>query len=174
MLAVHQEIKPVRCWVPKKLFFNMNEEVEGMEKCDIFAISSYKGENLSLNVMALDTKSMFCDIPVWGVYAKDEEVKDLDPDDLCYDRCPDFEIAVNQFEYLQGSCQVYFKEYPDWRRGEYIATIDWHKDNLNCHFIRLDEGQFCFMPTHKIWWSGQEPPEKPPEYEKKRYSNIRN
>ena len=171
MLTVTAEISPVRCWVQERCFYNLDETKTGYEKCEIFAISSYRGRPLGLNVRILSNGGLFHDIPVWGAQTSNETIDDGVPEDeLIYHDCPDNNITINEFRYLMGPVHVKFASRTAMVRGDYIATVDWFEDNYNIHFLKLETGQFCFMPSHKVVF-GQVAPQGLPPYEKKRYGN---
>lgn len=171
MLTPTVEIQPVKCWIQEKFFYNLDLTKTDMKRCEIFAISSYQGSNLSLNVKILENGGLFHDLPVWCAYT-DKEIKEtFNKNELCYSCCPSNNITINKFNYLNDRCWVWFPTRKTWFEAEYIATIDWFQQNQNSHFCSLACGQFCFMPSHKILFCSNKPINSPPSYQKKRYHN---
>ena len=167
MLTVTAEITPVRCWIQQMFFYDLQPDKIEFERCEIFAISSYRNEPLSLNVKILSNGGLFHDLPVWAAQTTQELRGAIPFDRLVYHNCPDNNITLNEFRALRGQCWVWFDK---WILGQYHATIDWFEDNYNIHFVSLDTGQFCFMPSHKVVFKSPKG-SPPPDYKKKRYNN---
>ena len=70
--------------------------------------------------------------------------------DLVYHNCPAEDICVHAFEQLQGPVQAYFKRRQLWLAGTYLLTIDWYTGNDLLHLIALENGQYAFLPHHKV------------------------
>ena len=69
---------------------------------------------------------------------------------LCYNNCPSEEMSLNYFTFLNGKADVFIKEYGIFVKGEYQFTLDGCNDNILLHLVILENGQFVFMPSHKI------------------------
>ncbi len=71
--------------------------------------------------------------------------------DLCYNDCPSENMTVVRFEELAGRpVQAYLKRCKLFIGGTYLCTLDWGDANVLLHLLELENGQFAFLPSHKI------------------------
>ena len=91
--------------------------------------------------------------------------------ELVYNNSISNEVTIDIFDYLKDKkAQVYIKQRDQWIEGEYLLSIDWYKDNDLMNFIKLDNGQFAFLPNHKMLF-GEVPNEFKP-YKKARWEWV--
>lgn len=153
-MNVHCEIKPFKVLVPSRFFYNMEIEWVGDEplhECDVFAISSYQGHQITFSVRIRENGGLFHYLPIHALHSKPDIFKianKLQEHTLCYHNCPDWNISVNSYEFLQGDVTVFIRS--EIHPGKYVLTIDWYKANQNMHLISLRNGQFCLVPSHKV------------------------
>jgi len=156
------EIAPLKCLIANRYFYNMVQaESDTYSAGTAFAISSYKGNVPSFSVRIKEHGGLFHNIPVQAIAHKNPERPILD-ELLTYDNCPDYEMVVNAFDYLRGPVKTFIGG--TWHAGRYVLSLDWIKANLNTHLIQLDNGQFCFIPSHKTLFKSKA--EKLPSYKK--------
>lgn len=152
-MCVHYEISPIKAFVHETALFDEDASKQGFVGCTVFAVSSYEGESPTFGIM-LDDGSVFFYIPAHKLSLTGEELK-YDLKDLVYHNCPPGDVVVNNFSIFK-SVSVYLKFKDVWEDGKYICTFDWFQDNGLLHFIILKNGQFCFMPSHKVKFNGGE------------------
>ena len=123
---------------------------------EIFAFSSYPGHAPTFQVK-LKNGAIFSYLPIVAFlsFVKPDE-HGLTMMDLCYNNCPDENIAINYYRALQGPVSVYFKRFKKWFKGKYHFTIDWYQCNECAHFIELEHGEFCLLPNHKVIFGNKE------------------
>lgn len=78
----------------------------------------------------------------------------LSSDTLNYENCPSENMSLNIFSALEGEGEVFIKEYGMFIKGQYKCTVDWGDANVLLHLMLLENGQFVFMPSHKILFKG--------------------
>lgn len=71
--------------------------------------------------------------------------------DLCYNDCPSENMTVVRFEELTGKpVHAYLKRCKLFIEGTYLCTLDWGDANVLLHLLELENGQFAFLPSHKV------------------------
>lgn len=71
--------------------------------------------------------------------------------DLCYNDCPSEKMTVTVFNRLTMYPVVaYMKACKLFISGIYRVTLDWSDANILLHLIELENGQFAFLPSHKV------------------------
>lgn len=148
---VHAGITPIPAFVEEKYLYNGDESKRDQLPCKIVGISCYPGSSITLTVLIEDSY-LFSDIPLSAIHNSREHSEiQLDLDSLIYRNCPQNpEFTMVSLPELKGSVFVTFKKTGQKIAGEYIFTLDFWQGNESCHLIKLDNGQFCFMPNHKI------------------------
>jgi hypothetical protein len=148
---IHVNIEPLDVFVKKEYLYDMDKTYIGQfVRGKIFAISSYPQEALSFQIL-LEDGCMFSYIPVQAIQKKDHEIHHpLMPVDLIYRNSPGENIAVTSYTFLQGDIIAYFKHSKRWLKGRYILTVDWYENNELFHLLNMDNGQFAFVPSHKM------------------------
>ena len=153
---VHEQIKPIKAYVHESVLYDEDMEKQDMIECTVFALSSYQGESLTFAI-ALADGSVFFYIPPHKLSLKKDGKLDYDLADLVYHNCAEEEFLVQRMDLLgEEPVSVYLKKADAWVNGEYMFTVDWYKGNDLLHMIVLENGQFCFMPSHKIKFLGGE------------------
>jgi hypothetical protein len=155
--TVHVEITPIRAMLREEFLFDGDPAHVGKRvPCSIFAISSYPGNAPTFKVL-LDDGSVFSYVPPHALTASGSVTSvPLDLEDLVYHDCPSAEISVSRFGALAGPIEAYFKRRGFWLKGEYLLTIDWYLGNDLLHLVLLENGQFAFLPHHKLKFGGGE------------------
>lgn len=145
--------KPFEGFVETRALYNMDDSKTGLTPCKIFALTSYKDRAPTFKIL-LEDGSLFSFVPFHTLYHYNpdfiQDMPILDMQNLCWRNCPDYEIALTSPRFLQGRVNCYFLHRDLWMGGEYIASIDWHKDNLIMHLVKLDNAQFTILPSHKV------------------------
>ncbi len=128
----------------------------GLKRCDIIAFTSYKGRAPTFKVL-LEDGSLFSFVPINFLYHKNVAKEDtFTLDVLAYKNCPDYTVAINSLRHLQGSIKAYLHKIDAWMAGEYIFSVDWYLDNLIMHCVKLENGQFAMLPSHKVKFKNNE------------------
>lgn len=118
----------------------------------IIGINSYKDEAITFTVVidgALYDYISPEHIKYHGVF---ENSSILSLKDLVYNNNVSEEFTVIHSEYVKKHIKsAYFKERNIWVNIlKYYFSIDWFNDNDKRHFVLLTNGQFAFVPNHKI------------------------
>ncbi len=149
-MSVHCEIPhPFRCWVENKLFYNGKQiEDTPYSRCTVFDIASHRGEIPTFSARIDGHGGLFHHIPIDMMCWKQPLLQRMSYHELVYFNCPDYCMALNVYQYLQGSARVFLgdKSY----QADYILTLDWYEANENTHLLALETGQYCLMPSHKV------------------------
>lgn len=120
--------------------------------CEIIGLCFYKGEVITL-LIKLSDGEVFSYIPPTVVQITKKPSlgeKTLSLKDLCFMNCPSDNIRINYIEALTGNISVFIKEKNLWLAAEYVCTIDFPKDNELLNMVLLDNGNFAFVPFHKM------------------------
>ncbi len=149
---VHAEIRPLRVRIRKEFLFDMDNQYAGQyETGTLFAVSSYPDSVPTFKVMT-ENGSVFSYLPPHAFVAEgaDPSFATLELGDLAYHNCRLPEICVSYFDFLVGPLWAYFKKRNLWLKGSYLFTVDWYTGNDLMHFVSLENGQYAFLPQHKI------------------------
>ncbi|MFW6307994.1 MAG: hypothetical protein ACOC08_05070 [Campylobacterales bacterium] len=143
--------KPIKGWVKTSALYDGDKSHKGYERCTLFEITSYINRAPTLKLL-LEDGSLFSFMPLDSFFTKKpkEDTTYLDMKELAYKNCPDYEFVLSSPSYLQGKVNSYFKDRDIWIAGRYIASIDWHRDNLIMHIIKLENAQIAILPSHKV------------------------
>lgn len=152
---VHCDIKAIKAFVHESALYDEDLEKKSMIPCTIFCISSYKGEAITFGIL-LDEGSVFFYVPPHKVSVKKEEPL-YDLKDLVYNNCESEIFTIKEFKRLrEKQVDIYLKNKDKWVMGEYELTIDWYEGNDLVHMIKLETGEFCFLPSHKLKFDNTE------------------
>ena len=157
---VHADIDPIDVEIQSEFLHDMDTIYIGKsEPAKIIGISSYPGSTPTFKIV-LKNRCLFSYIPPHAVKIatdKISEQKQLPLEELVYHNCPSENIAVHSFHELQKMPVVaFFKTSQKWLNATYITTIDWYEGNDLLHMIKLENGQFAFLPNHKIKFGNNE------------------
>ncbi len=155
---VHADVPPLRAHVKKEFLYGMDPAHAGsFVPCTIFAVSAYAGSTPTLKILIQDG-AVFSYLPADALVdpARKKEPT-LSLAELCYHNCPSEDIVVHAFAALAGPVLAYVKQRDLWIGGEYHFTIDWYLGNDLLHFVSLENGQFAFLPHHKLKFKNATP-----------------
>jgi len=155
MEQLNYELKePIKALIDSTILFDFS--TEGSYECSIVAINVYPNEVITFSVL-LNDGSLFDYIP--PSFVKDIEFDNtniLSLKDLVYNNNQSFTFIINEFNFIKkhqntNLLHCYFKESDIWLKvRKYFFSIDWFLDNDKRHFVLLENGQFAFVPNHKI------------------------
>ena len=148
-------VKPIKAIVEKRYLYDM-DNIEGYINCTIIGISSYEQQPLTFHILVED-KYIYSDIPIFALRTN-TDLKIIIPNNtLSFVNCPDINIDVFTFDSLkEKKINCYFKRESIWlKANKYYFSIDFYKDNQFVHLLALENGQFAFVPNHKINWKGE-------------------
>ncbi len=151
---------PIKALVDTE-FLTGQPRPQGTEKyseCLLLAVSCYTGHYPTFKILVLLTGAIFdyvgLDVLYWHIMNQDKLV---DIKFLCPKVCPsNTQIAiVEPPEYFKDKIfKVFFiqqgKNFGYQRGLKILFTVDWMEDNENLNFVTLDNGQFAFVPNHKL------------------------
>ncbi|MEZ0230175.1 MAG: hypothetical protein ACAI25_16250 [Planctomycetota bacterium] len=148
---VHADVAPLRAHVKKEFLYGMDPAHVGQTvPCTVFAVSSYTGSTPTLKILIQDG-AVFSYLPPDALVDPSRKKEPtLSLAELCYHNCPSEDVVVHAFEALAGPVLAYVKQRDLWLPGEYRFTIDWYLGNDLLHFVSLENGQFAFLPHHKL------------------------
>lgn len=148
----HADIPPLKTHVRGEYLFDMDLRHAGeYVPCTAFAVSSYEGSVPTFKILLADG-TVFSYVPPSALVdvARRGNGPELELADLAYHNCPDEDLCVHRFGELAGPVQAFFKRPQVWLAGEYLFTIDWYTGNDLLHLIALENGQYAFLPHHKV------------------------
>jgi hypothetical protein len=148
---VHADIPPVKTFLRGEYLYDMDLSHAGeFVPCTAFAISSYEGSAPTFKVLLADG-TVFSYVPPSALIDKDKPSGDvLELADLAYHNCPSGDVCVCTFAELAGPVSAFLRRQGKWMGGTYLFTIDWYTGNDLLHLIALDNGQYAFLPNHKV------------------------
>ena len=143
----------------KPIKAKLNGEDIGLENeildCELIGINSYPNEALTFSIVL---EGCLYDYISPENIAKDFKLDNkLTLKDLVYNNNSSETFVIFKSNYFTKSNIVYFaKEKNIWLSvKEYLFSIDWLFDNDKRHFVLLENGQFAFVPNHKIKLDGK-------------------
>jgi len=142
-------LEPIEGYVDRRVLFGMDEGKVGLEKCTIFAFTSYKNRAPTFKLLLKDG-SLFSFVPIHLIFYKEPEGERYELNDLAWRNCPDLEVTITAPKFLKGDVNIYLVTKDLWLKGEYVCSIDWHRDNLIMHLLKVENGQFAMLPSHKV------------------------
>jgi len=148
-IKTHYSIEPIDIIIDEKVF--TESKLSNTIRGKIIALDIYPNEAITFTIL-LDNGTIYNYVPVHLVQWKNTvntEVYNLN--ELVYNNSLSNEVTIDVFNHLKDlKCNCYIKQKDSWVTGEYILSIDWYKDNDLLNFIKLENGQFAFLPNHKI------------------------
>jgi hypothetical protein len=147
---VHADIPPLKTHVRGEYLYDMDLRHAGEHlPCTAFAVSSYPGSVPTFKILLPDG-TVFSYVPPSALVDPARKGEPLELADLVYHNCPSGDFCVHSFEALDGLVQAFFKRPGLWLAGSYLFTIDWYTGNDLLHLIALENGQYAFLPHHKV------------------------
>lgn len=142
---------PIKGWVKRSSLYDDDDSFVGYEPCTLFAITSYKDRAPTLKLL-LDEGSLFSFMPFDSFFTRvpSDEVRLFSMSELVYKNCPDYAFALSSPTFLKEPLNCYLYKSDIWLCGEYIASLDWHRDNLIIHLCLLENSQIAALPSHKV------------------------
>lgn len=154
--SVHAPLATQTVWVNRGIFFNMEKETDQWEKVKLFGITCLSGQ---VPLFEIITKEgyVFSDVPPHLVKWKESHEKEYNLNSLIYNNCLSEDFSLSSFPELESRFAfVYFKDNKEYVKAKYWFSLDFYKNNNWYHCLKLDNGQFCFIPSHKIIFSDKE------------------
>jgi hypothetical protein len=148
---VHADIPPIKTFIRGEYLYDMDLSHAGeFVPCTAFAVSSYQGSVPTFKVLLADG-AVFSYVPPSALVDRDRAAGEpLALADLAYHNCPGGDICVSSFAELQGTVHAFLRRRNEWMDGTYRFTIDWYDGNDLLHLIALANGQYAFLPNHKV------------------------
>lgn len=136
---------------------------QGHEEAYAFAVQSLKGRAIGLHCM-LKSGAHYRNVPLHAV-CTDQNAEPRRLGELAYWDCFSSKPVVTVFDYLRDHECIAILPEGRRERGVYLFTVDWlpdepvrpgwilQPDQNKCgHFISLESGNVCMLPTNKIAW----------------------
>jgi|SRR6185436_15450980 len=158
-MFVHANLPVITAYLREDVLYNMDvTKADSYVACTIIAVSSYPGSVPTFQVV-VEGESLFSYIPPHLIISKknknDNPLYSLS--DLVYHNCPAAEFSVNILDFLiDKKLQVFLRSQKTWLEGNYQFTMDWYLGNDLLHCVTLNNGQFAFIPQHKLSLGKQE------------------
>lgn len=155
---------PIDCFIHERFMYDQDETKTGILSCKIIGAAAFFGFPITFEVLIEDSY-LYSDVPIHAfVHNKGIFNKQLDFEDLSYMNVDSEAIESYNLDILfDKNIKAFFRNKNLWMSGEYIMTLNLPEGNLNCHLLKLENGQFSLSPNHKINVSGKE---YLPEYKK--------
>lgn len=149
--------KPIDCFIHEKFMYDQDEAKKGILPCKIIGASAFLGFPITFEVLVEDAY-LYSDVPIHAfLHKKEISGVNLDFEDLSYMNVDSEVIETYKLNYLfDKNIKVYFRRKNLWISGEYLITLNLSEGNLNCHLLKLKNGQFSLSPNHKVNVSGKD------------------
>lgn len=150
-------LKPIDCFIHEKFMYDQDETKTGILPCKIIGAAAFLGFPITFEVLVEDAY-LYSDVPIHAfIHKKEIHGTQLDFEDLNYMNVDSEPIETYSLNFLfNKDIKVFFKSKSIWLSGEYLTTLTLTVGNLNCHLLKLENGQFSLSPNHKVNISGKE------------------
>lgn len=173
--SVHAELPSMTVWVKAEVFYNMKKPDSSPDviKCKLFGLTCLEGNVPTFEVMA-EGGYVFSEVPPHLIYWKNPDLNEVEVftlKELVYNNCLSIDFTISFFNELANrEAFVYMKEKKTYCAGKYWFSLDFYKNNNWYHCMMLENGQFAFIPSHKIVFDGKidKQAHKFPDYQKLR------
>lgn len=150
--AVHAALEPIAAWVDSSIFDNLQSPEGTWVKAKIFGITCLKGRVPTFEVLTNDGY-VFSDVPPhlirWKIDSPSQSVFPLKS--LVYNNCLSTNFSLSHFPTLaEKEAFAFLKAEEQYVAAKYWFSIDFYECNNWYHCLKLDNGQFAFIPSHKI------------------------
>lgn len=136
------------------LYDNDPAKVGNYVKGKVVGVSTYLDAPITFHVV-IDNEYMYSDLPITALIHK-VNGKHYTLETLSNIKCPKYEInAYTLDHYDNKTIAVYFKNTKQWVSGIYMMSFDFYTDNQLLHLVKMNDGNFCLAPNHKINWNNQ-------------------
>lgn len=141
----HELEKPIKAFLKGK-----DIGIDKILYCDLIALNVYPNEAITFSIIV--DGSLFDYISPENVFMYEKNKCNLMLNDLVYNNNVSEDFVVFKSSFFQNKkLLAYFKHKNTWLKvKEYYFSLDWYKDNDKRHFVLLENGQFAFVPNHKI------------------------
>jgi hypothetical protein len=137
------------------------------EKVKVFGLSSYKGHCLTARIFVEKYGAIWDYIPfhlLFKAQTTESYTNLFSLKQLCYHNCPDENVAINYSSFFQqnivpstNAMAMMVQKNSQQQKVlfgahivEYLASVDWHKNNKSGHVVWLYNGQLAMVPNHKL------------------------
>lgn len=146
---------PIDCFIYEKFMYDCDESKKDILSCKIIGVSAFLGYTILFEVLVEDS-FLYSDVPVHALLHKKSKCE-LQFEDLCYCNVDSEVVEMYQLDILKDKdIKAFFKNKNLWLTGEYVLTLNLPEGNLNCHLLKLENGQFSLSPNHKVNVLGNE------------------
>jgi hypothetical protein len=160
MPTLNANLPRIYCYVRQEYLYDLQSHHGEFIKACVHGVSSLYGKALGFHAL-LDNGAMIWRLPI-SALAADPDAPHMPLEVLQLWDCFSYELAVTEFDHMEGMrCRVLLKDKQTYE-GEYISTIDWYGSNDSeepgdgghkcAHLIQLDKGCFCLQPNNRICW----------------------
>ena len=153
--SVHAPLETQTVWVNESVFYDLEKGHDNWIKVKLFGLTCIQGRVPTFEVITHEGY-VFSDIPVHLIRWKNKEDtnKDYKLSSLVYNNCLSENFAISDFPELKSKVAfIFLKDEKQYEQGQYMFSLDFYKNNNWYHCMKLDNGQFAFIPSHKIVFS---------------------
>lgn len=152
--SVHASLDTMTVWVKEDIFYDLETNTNKWVKCKLFGLTCLEGRVPTFEILTSDGY-VFSDIPPHMVrWIEEEKDSQYNLEDLIYNNCLSEEFVISQFDELSSrKAYVFLKGKKEYISGQYWFSLDFYKNNNWYHCMKLENGQFAFIPSHKIVFS---------------------
>lgn len=154
----------ISAYVKTVVFYDLDKELASNDEygeltpVKLFGISFYEGQTPTFQVITPEG-AVFSDVPLDYIFHKKEAINNevnYKLNELVYFNCPTSDVIVVKFAHLseKKNSLVILNQSKNYRmNGDYLLSVDFYNENNWFHLMKLANGQFCFIPSHKILFS---------------------
>lgn len=151
--SVHAPLESMTVWVNDTVFYDMEKTPGEWIKAKLFGITCLPNRVPTFEIITAEGY-VFSDIPPHMIKWKNSEEKCYDLESLVYNNSLSSEFVISHFpELKERHAFVFFKKENEYIKAQYWFSLDFYKNNNWYHCLKLDNGQFAFIPSHKIVFS---------------------
>lgn len=175
MPTLNADIPRFYCLIRKEFLYNLEAGTGEFVGGCVFGVASVNGMALGFHVL-LENGAVVWRLPIHALVWRLDAPR-LPIDWLQLWDCFSYDLAVTEFEHLQGMrCGVYLKDAKRYG-GQYQFTVDWYNSAASedtgdgghkcAHVVKLDNGCFAAQPNNRMVWfepATVVPFDNPPDY----------
>lgn len=148
-------VNPFDVFVKEEYLYDGDITRKGKYKSGkVVGVSTYVDFPITFHVL-IEGAYLYSDLPITALVHKPNEVL-YSLQTLSHVLCKKYEIDCYHLEAFDTKeVAVYFKAMKEWIHGKYMMSFDFYTDNELVHLIKMNDGNFCLAPNHKINWNNE-------------------
>lgn len=146
---VHAGLAVMTVWVDSAVFHDLKADSQWV-KAKVFGITCLPGRVPTFEILTADGY-VFSDVPPHLVRWREKVEDPLPLESLVYNNCLSRTFSLSIFPALkERRAFAYFRKETRYVAAAYWFSLDFYKDNNWFHCMKLENGQFAFVPSHKL------------------------